>query len=392
MRICARTARKRLATVLGYPDLSAAGRSRARTSRRPWRTTSPSRSSEELRLTSAGTRHFKWLVGFFYQDFESDWNLFVRHAVHRNPGHVQRCVHPVSSPRRSCRIRSSAKLSYTFCDDWTATVGARRYYYHGTVNAAVSGWLSSSGTTSFANFSTGEKDQGVDAQVQSLLPGQSGSDAVRSPPPKASVRAAATSRFRPRDRSGTSVCRTCRPSASTRAPLGFKPDKVWSYELGEKFRDERWPVHASTRPVTSRIGSTSSRTSRWRAASRSRAMRAMRISTVPSSRSTRWWYRAWSLSINGSFSHARYIANAVPDTTIDERVQNVPDVTRLRRADLSPPPHRCGGLRRPYRQQLYRLAYRRHGAGQLPAAVRLDQYPGGPRGRATGRRPCSRPT
>ena len=21
------------------------------------------------------------------------------------------------------------------------------------------------------------------------------------------------------------------------APLGFKPDKVWSYELGEKFRD-----------------------------------------------------------------------------------------------------------------------------------------------------------
>jgi iron complex outermembrane recepter protein len=32
-------------------------------------------------------------------------------------------------------------------------------------------------------------------------------------------------------------------------------------------------------------------------------------------------------SVNGSWSHARYVANAVPATTIDERVQDVPDVT-----------------------------------------------------------------
>jgi len=31
--------------------------------------------------------------------------------------------------------------------------------------------------------------------------------------------------------------------------------------------------------------------------------------------------------VNGSWLHAEYIANAVPDTTIDERVQDVPEVT-----------------------------------------------------------------
>jgi len=32
-------------------------------------------------------------------------------------------------------------------------------------------------------------------------------------------------------------------------------------------------------------------------------------------------------SVNGSWLHAEYIANAVPNTTIDERVQNAPELT-----------------------------------------------------------------
>jgi iron complex outermembrane receptor protein len=32
-------------------------------------------------------------------------------------------------------------------------------------------------------------------------------------------------------------------------------------------------------------------------------------------------------SVNGSWTHAQYIANAVPTTTIDERLQEVPEVT-----------------------------------------------------------------
>ena len=65
------------------------------------------------------------------------------------------------SRRRFCKIRRSAKLSYTLFDQLTATAGARRYYYKGTVNTAVSGWLSSSGSTFRRLLQTEERDQGV---------------------------------------------------------------------------------------------------------------------------------------------------------------------------------------------------------------------------------------
>ena len=53
------------------------------------------------------------------------------------------------------------EASYTFFDQLTATAGLRRFYYHGTVNTAVSGWLSSSTNASTDYFSTGERDTGV---------------------------------------------------------------------------------------------------------------------------------------------------------------------------------------------------------------------------------------
>ena len=39
------------------------------------------------------------------------------------------------------------------------------------------------------------------------------------------------------------------------------------------------------------------------------------------------WSRDFMASVNGSWLHEGYIANAVPATTIGERVQDVPEVT-----------------------------------------------------------------
>ena len=52
--------------------------------------------------------------------------------------------------------------------------------------------------------------------------------------------AAETSRYRPAALWGTLVSEpNLQAIGLNSSPLGFKPDKVWSYELGEKFRDSQ---------------------------------------------------------------------------------------------------------------------------------------------------------
>ena len=72
-----------------------------------------SRWSEEIRLASSGDTDFKWLVGYFYQDFESQWNLFVPTPDAAPTFGHWKWLHADISRKRSCRTRSSAKLSYT---------------------------------------------------------------------------------------------------------------------------------------------------------------------------------------------------------------------------------------------------------------------------------------
>jgi len=65
-----------IATVLGapiYPSEGGAGQNfpTSLEDDKSWQFT------EEFRLTSAGDSNLKWLAGYFYQDFESDWDLFV---------------------------------------------------------------------------------------------------------------------------------------------------------------------------------------------------------------------------------------------------------------------------------------------------------------------------
>ena len=85
--------------------------------------------SEEVRLTSSGDTAFKWLVGYFYQDFESDWDLFVDTPqavpVVRTPGDAFTQYQPTKILQNSF----FGEASYTFFNQLTATAGLRRYYY-----------------------------------------------------------------------------------------------------------------------------------------------------------------------------------------------------------------------------------------------------------------------
>jgi outer membrane receptor protein involved in Fe transport len=280
--------------------------------------------SEEIRMASAGDTDFKWLVGWFYQDFESQWNLFVptpdaAPTFGTGNGFTQ------YQPAKILQNSFFGELSYRFFDQFTATVGARRYYYHDTVNTAVSGWLSSSGNNTYDYFHTEEKDSGVTPKFNLSY----------QLDPELMLYTTASQGFRPGGGNqpiptagalGTECLSELNQLGLNGAPLGFKPDKVWSYELGEKYRDstgrftinsagyfENWqhiqqniPLGCGF-PFTSNAGDAHIYGTELE-------MSAIVVQGLVASASASWL-------------HSEYIANAVPATTIDDRVQNVPEIT-----------------------------------------------------------------
>jgi iron complex outermembrane receptor protein len=283
--------------------------------------------SEEVRLTSVGNTAFKWLVGYFYQDFESDWNLYVPTPdavplTGTGDGFTQ--IQPTDILQQSF----FGEASYTFLEKLTATAGLRRYYYHGTVNTAVSGWLSSSGGAATDNFSTGERDSGVTPKFN--LSYQLDPDTL--------VYGTVSQGFRPGGGnqpipttgalgSGPNGClANLEAIGYSSVPPGFKPDKVWSYELGEKFRGadgrltinsagyfENWQHIQQNIPLACGFPFTGN------AGDAHIYGAELEVNAVV--------FPGLVASVNGSWLHAEYIANAVPMTTIDDRVQNTPEVT-----------------------------------------------------------------
>jgi iron complex outermembrane receptor protein len=280
--------------------------------------------SEEIRLTSAGNTDFKWLVGYFYQDFQSDFDEFVLTPFTQVPGTITDAFTQIQ-PTKILQNSFFGEVSYTFLQQFTVTAGLRRFYYHGTVNTAVSGYLSSSGGPNNNYYSTSERDSGVTPKLN--LSYQVDPDLM--------VYTTASQGFRPGGGNqpiptsgvlGDKCLANLQAIGLTSAPLGFNPDKVWSYELGEKFRDsegrvtvnaaayfENWQHIQQNIPLDCGFPFTGN------AGDAHIYGTELEISTLITS--------GLVFSVNGSWLHAEYIANAVPATTIDDRVQEVPEVT-----------------------------------------------------------------
>jgi iron complex outermembrane receptor protein len=288
--------------------------------------------SGEVRLTSVGDTAFKWLAGYFWQDFESDWDLFVYTPAAGTPGAfgfgapgIGNDAFTQIQPTKILQNAVFGEASYTFLDKFTATAGLRRFYYHGTVNTAVSGWLSSSGGPNYVSFSTAERDQGVTPKFN--LSYQLN--------PELMLYGTASQGFRPGGGNqpiptsgslGTQCLANLEAIGLTGAPLGFKPDKVWSYELGEKFRDsqgritvnsagyfENWQHIQQNIPLACGFPFTGN------AGDAHIYGTELEVSAIV--------FQGLTASVNGSWLHAEYLANSVPATTIDDRVQNVPELT-----------------------------------------------------------------
>jgi len=194
--------------------------------------------TEELRLASAGDTDLKWLVGYFYQDFTSHFDLYVDQPdaasiFGTGNGFTQ------LQPTKIVQNAFFGEISYRFTPQLTGTVGLRHYSYNNEVNTQVSGFLSSTGNDMVANSTSSQSASGTNPKF----------NLAYEPDKNLLLYATASKGFRPGG--ANQPVPTSGPlggqceanlqalygtTAFVPAPNTFDPDSVWSYELGEKWR------------------------------------------------------------------------------------------------------------------------------------------------------------
>jgi outer membrane receptor protein involved in Fe transport len=189
-------------------------------------------TSEELRVSSVGDSKFQWLIGYFYQDFFSALDIYYPgQADPFQPGN--NILFSYLSPTKILQQSVFGQATYNITSSLAATVGARRYSYDESNVSVQGGGLEGSTTT----VTTDERDQGVTPKFSLSYTFS----------PDLLVYATGAKGFRPGGgtgpvpTTGNSNCEAALQAAyGTTAfvpgPTGFKPDDVWSYELGEKWR------------------------------------------------------------------------------------------------------------------------------------------------------------
>ncbi len=191
-------------------------------------------TTEELRIASAGDSALKWLAGYFYQDFESDWLVdFPSQNGAQVFGADTNDLFNYVNPTKILQQSVFGELTYNITPALAATAGLRRYYYNESVLITQSGALvgPASTTTSAA------RDQGVTPKFS--LSYDFGKDLL--------VYATAAKGYRPGGGTGpvpTSGDISCESDLQKEygttqfvpGPTTFQPDHIWSYEIGEKLR------------------------------------------------------------------------------------------------------------------------------------------------------------
>jgi outer membrane receptor protein involved in Fe transport len=197
-------------------------------------------TTEELRVSSVGDSSFKWLIGYFYQDFESILDIYY---PAQGDAFGSTNLFSDMNPLKLLQQSVFGEVTYNFTPAFAATVGARRYSYESETVTSLFGAITATTLTS-----TGETDQGVTPKFSLSYTFS----------PDLMVYATAAKGFRPGGGTGpiiTSGPDSCeanlqREYGSTGfvpGPNSFKSDHVWSYELGEKWRgaDNRISINAS---------------------------------------------------------------------------------------------------------------------------------------------------
>ena len=195
----------------------------------------PSRQfSEEVRATSSGDTAFKWLVGVFYSDFRSNWNLFAN-----VPGLPVVFGYPnedLISQYQPTKIEQTAifgEASYEFWDHLTLTAGLRWFTYTNSLLTQVGGFVSPTGSPAYQDYGGTASDQGYNPKINLSY----------EPNEDLTLYAQVAKGFRPGGANepiptsgglGAACTADLNSYGLSAAPQSFNPDTLWSYEIGEK--------------------------------------------------------------------------------------------------------------------------------------------------------------
>jgi iron complex outermembrane receptor protein len=209
--------------------------------------------SEELRLTSKGNDSVSWVAGLYYSHFYSLWTFdgtTPNYSAYMDLGTLQRASTPnwfdAYSPTTLSQYAVFGDGTYALTDELKVDVGARLNHYDYRFSSCISGWGSALGAA------TPSCSGHIALSANSFNPKFNLSYAFS---PDLMAYTTVSSGFRP---GGGNAAYPTTGSAwgaafqqqnytSGKWPATYEPDRVVSYELGEKARllDHRLTVNAS---------------------------------------------------------------------------------------------------------------------------------------------------
>jgi outer membrane receptor protein involved in Fe transport len=190
--------------------------------------------SQELRITSSGDTALQWLAGFFYSEFESDYDLSAYAPGVANLFGTADIVDQ-TQPTHITQKALFGEVSYRITDALRATVGVRLYDYNSTVDTAESGVVTSSGSAAVTTTHAGESNQGVNPKFN--LSYQATPDVMLYTTAAKGFRPGGGNQpvpVNPNNPIGALCLSALEAVGKTAAPDYYGPDSVWSYEAGEK--------------------------------------------------------------------------------------------------------------------------------------------------------------
>jgi iron complex outermembrane receptor protein len=207
----------------------------------------PSRQwSEELRLTSKGGGPLNWVTGLYYSDFWSEWTFngtTPNFSTFGDLGTGAPATTPnwfdAKSPTSLIQYAAFADATYAVTDEFKVDAGVRLNRFIYRFSSCISGWGSALGAATPS--CTGL----IPLDSSSFTPKLNLSYTLSK---DLMVYANASEGFRPGG--GNALYPTTGPSWSAaftamnytggKWPTTYKPDSVWSYEIGEKARPFPW--------------------------------------------------------------------------------------------------------------------------------------------------------
>jgi iron complex outermembrane receptor protein len=214
-----------------------------------WWLKNPSRQfSEEIRLSSEGDSALKWIGGFFYSHEESSYFSYgaVKGMCYLStggcPANPLGITYYSSSPYNVTQYAGFGEISYTY-GDFTATVGGRYFHYKNDWAFYTSGIFTLSGNAQPVTGDIGGSNSGFTPKFNLSY----------EPNKDLTIYATVAEGFRdgginlPIPVSGPTSCLPYLNAIGYGSePYTYDPDRVWSYELGEKAQisDSRFTINA----------------------------------------------------------------------------------------------------------------------------------------------------